>query len=120
MEPREQGDWICSNLAEKRAAQRNVDPRLFPVIQRYGRKIYVGGDLHIFLSEKMVPEGLVTEASLRRIRNTMVVVAPDGTVKTVWKDARALKRLRQRRLRRWHPSHDGQRRPKIWARRWSQ
>ncbi len=100
MEAREHGTWTMSRLAEKRAAQRNVDPKLFPVLQKYGRRLYVRGDLHVFLGKNMVPDDEYPQRFLRRIQNTMVVVAPDGTVKTVWKDARALRKLKRKRFRR--------------------
>ena len=99
MNLREDGFWTLSNLAEKRAAQRNVDPRLFGLLHRYGKRFYLGGDLHIFVSEGMVPAHEALLHDLRRIKNTMAVIARDGTVKTVWKDARALSKLRRRRLR---------------------
>lgn len=102
MEAREHGQWTMSRLAAKRAAQRNVDPRLFPLLQRYGQKLYIGGDLHVFLGKDMVPEDEFPEGAPKRIQNTMVVVALDGTVKTVWKDSRALRRLRKRRLHGGH------------------
>ena len=96
---REEGNWQLSGLAQKRAAQRNVDLKLLPLLLRYGKKLYLQGDMHVFLGKKMIPDGVLQDGALKRIQNTMVVVAQDGTVKTLWKDARTLKRIRQRKFR---------------------
>ena len=80
---REEGYWTLSNLAKKRATQRNVDPRLFGLLRRYGKRIYLQGDLHIFFGERMVPRTEGMAHDLRRIRMDQAI-ACDGTVKTVW------------------------------------
>ena len=84
MEARNDNNWPMSALAQKRAAQRNIDPRLFDLLQRHGKRIYLDGDLHGFFGENMVPED-APQPALKNIVNTMVIVAPDGTVKTLFK-----------------------------------
>ncbi len=91
-----------------RAAQRNITGRDIEIIAAYGRTIYCGGAVHIFLGAKDLPPDLCADDSVAKLIGTTAVLArEDRTVITVYRNRQALSALR--RKSKWDLSRRGRR-----------
>jgi hypothetical protein len=90
--------YQISAHAARRMAQRNLNIGDLALVLRFGRKEYRTGVKFFFLGERDVPQG--HERELRRLVGTTIVAA-DDSILTVYRNAKALARIKRKLKWRW-------------------
>lgn len=99
------GKYLVSRHAEKRMAQRNLSLNDLELVLRLGRKEHRTGVSFFFFGERDVPRG--QELDLRRLAGTTIVAAEE-CILTVYRNERAISRIKRKPKWRW---------PASWQRR---
>jgi hypothetical protein len=81
-----------------RAARRNVAPDAVEYVLTYGRRIQRTGVTFYFLGKRDMPPADQCASWASRLEGTIVVVAPDGNVITVYRNRRGMHAI-QRKLK---------------------
>lgn len=81
-----------------RAARRNVAPDAVDYVLTYGRRIQRTGVTFYFLGKRDMPPADQCAGWASRLEGTIVVVAPDGNVITVYRNRRGVRAI-QRKLK---------------------
>jgi hypothetical protein len=74
--------------ARRRSARRNVAPDAVEYVLAYGRMIQRTGVMFFFLGHRDIPACDRCASWAARLEGTIVLVAPDGTVITVYRNRR--------------------------------
>ncbi len=95
----EKGESMIRNTyhAQVRQAQRNVSAADVDFILEYGRRIYSGGVLHIFLGRKDIPGDVVRNVG--HLEGTVLVMDDtydEPVLITVYRNRKALKTIRSK------------------------
>jgi hypothetical protein len=90
--------YRISHHAAKRMAQRNLSVSDIALVLRLGRKEHRTGVRFFFFGERDVPRG--RELDLRRLAGTTVVAA-DERILTVYRNERAISRIKRKPKWRW-------------------
>lgn len=98
------GKYRISRHAAKRMAQRNLSLSDVALVLRLGRKEHRTGVRFFFFGERDVPRD--REIDLRRLAGTTIVAAEERIL-TVYRNGRAISRIKRKSKRRW---------PVAWAR----
>jgi len=87
-----QGSSITSftQHARKRSARRNVAPNAVDYVLAYGRMIQRTGAMFYFLGRRDIPPCDRRASWASRLEGSIVIVAPDGTVITIYRNRRGL------------------------------
>jgi hypothetical protein len=91
------GKYQISRHAAKRMAQRNLSLNDLELVLRLGRKEHRTGVRFFFLGERDLPRG--RELDLRRLAGTTIVAAKE-CILTVYRNERAISRIK--RKSKWH------------------
>jgi|GEM_PF-754297 hypothetical protein len=88
---------ICYSVhARRRARQRNLDTRIVRYVLDYGRIIHRTGILFYFLGARDIPYDDRRNSWATRLVGTVLVVAQDGAVITLYRNPRALQTIRRK------------------------
>jgi len=98
------GKYRITRHALKRMAQRNLSLSDIALVLRLGRKECRTGVGFFFFGERDVPRG--RELDLRRLTGTTVVAA-DGYILTVYRNERAISRIKRKPKWRWSTPWEG-------------
>ena len=79
----------CTRHARSRMQQRGIPPSLVDRVLRYGREVHDHHGATVYLIDRA---GEARGAELERLRGVYVVVATDGTIRTVGHRTRRLRR----------------------------
>ncbi|MBK6804497.1 MAG: DUF4258 domain-containing protein [Betaproteobacteria bacterium] len=90
-------DLPCTRHARSRMQQRGIPPMLVDRVLRYGREVHDHHGATVYLIDRagearIAREGEARGAELERLRGVYVVVATDGTIRTVGHRTRRLRR----------------------------
>ncbi|HLZ24155.1 MAG TPA: hypothetical protein VKQ30_18735 [Ktedonobacterales bacterium] len=85
-----------SRHALRRAARRNVVPDAVEYVMTHGRVLHRTGITFYFLAGRDVPVEDAHAAWVTRLVGTVVLVAEDGTIITVYRNSRALPAIRRK------------------------
>jgi hypothetical protein len=87
-----QGSSITSftQHARRRAARRNVAPDEVDYVLAYGRMIQRTGAMFYFLGRRDIPPCDRRASWASRLEGSIVIVAPDGAVITIYRNRRGL------------------------------
>ena len=90
-----------SDHAIDRMARRDLTEEDIEYVLWYGRKVYCGGALHIFLGSRDMPKGDKRYGQLARLEGTTIVLDSQSgrTVITVYRNRRALRGIRRKSKR---------------------
>lgn len=77
--------------ARKRGARRNVAPDAVEYVLAYGRSLQRTGVTFFFLGRRDIPPCDRCAGWASRLEGTIVIVAPDGDIITVYRDRRGLR-----------------------------
>jgi hypothetical protein len=91
-----------SRHARCRGARRNVAPDAVEYVLTHGRWIQRTGVTFYFLGRRDMPEGDRHASWASRLEGTVVLVAPDGEVVTVYRNRRALRTIERKMKYRLH------------------
>lgn len=97
-----------SRHARRRAARRNLVPDAVDYVMTYGRCLYRTGALFYFLARRDLPPADRGASWAARLEGTVVLVARDGDVITVYRNRRALSAIRRKMKRQlsWRAAQD--------------
>lgn len=87
--------------ARRRSSRRNVEPNAVDYVLAHGRMLHRTGAVFFFLGRRDVPRGDRGQSWAARLEGTIVVVAQDGVVITVYRNrqgSRAIQRKLKYRL----------------------
>lgn len=87
--------WL-SKHALARAARRNVVPDAVEYVLAYGRMVQRTGITFFFLGRRDIPPADRRTAWAARLVGTVVLLASDGEVVTVYRNQRALRAIRRK------------------------
>jgi len=90
--PQEPGSGVVSftQHARKRGARRNVAPDAVDYVLTYGRMIRRTGAMFYFLGRRDIPPCDRRASWASRLEGSIVIVAPDGAVITIYRNRRGL------------------------------
>lgn len=91
---------VCSLHAARQAARRNIAPEALEYVLTYGRRIQRTGVTFYFLGRRDLPAADRPASWASRLEGTVVLLANDGQVITVYRHRRALRRI-QRKQKYW-------------------
>jgi hypothetical protein len=110
--PRQRRPLSLSIHARRRGARRNVEPDAVDYVLAHGRMIQRTGVTFFFLGRRDVPSADRCMSWASRLEGTIVLLAPDGAVITVYRNRHGLpailRKLKYRLpdLRRWPEEAD--------------
>lgn len=93
--------------ARARLARRNLAPDAMDYVLAHGRKIHRSGVIFFFLGRRDMPPGDRRASWAARLEGTIVLVATDGTVITVYRNRHGLHTI-LRKLKYRLPEYDQQ------------
>ena len=79
--------------ARRRGARRNVEPDAVDYVVAHGRRIQRTGVTFIFLGRRDVPSADRCMSWASRLEGTIVLLAPDGEVITVYRNQRGVRAI---------------------------
>ena len=79
--------------ARRRGARRNVEPDAVEYVVAHGRRIQRTGVTFFFLGRRDVPPADRCMSWASRLEGTIVLLAPDGAVITVYRNQRGLRAI---------------------------
>ena len=82
---------ILTDHARLRCAQRRLDPDAFAFVKRHGRKVRRTGVTFYFLGRRDIPGALRGDDRYAKLEGTTLLVGPDGTLITAYRNRRALR-----------------------------
>lgn len=102
--PMDSQDYVPSNHAEKRMAQRNVSFEDVVFVLEFGRKLHKAGAVFYFLRKCDIPQG---EQQFSRLEGTTVVLSREtATIITVYRNRqKGLRRVKRKTDRSRYPRY---------------
>jgi hypothetical protein len=85
--------------AARRMAQRNLDLGDVALVLRFGRRIFNAGAKFYFLGSREVAGAGFPE--LERLEGTVIVTSHSGSILTIYRNRRALARIKRLKKRTW-------------------
>lgn len=94
-------DLDFTDHAFKRMARRDLTEEDIEYVYLFGRKIFCGGVLHIFLGNKDIPHGDKRRDQLARLEGTILVIESKArrTVITVYRNRKGIRDIRRKTKR---------------------
>lgn len=88
--------FVKSAHFTERQRQRQIPDRAVALTLRFGRRFYEGEEIVFFLCRRDIPSFVDAEEA-RRASGVHVVAARDGTLVSVYRNEKGIRRLKRRR-----------------------
>lgn len=82
--------------SKQRCAQRCIGEQGIAFVLKHGRKIHRTGITFYFLGHKNIPDDLRKDDRFSKLEGTTLLVSPDGSLVTVYRNRRASRAIRKK------------------------